>query len=148
LERYRLSSAKISREIAWKKDSIKGRRTVNEGRRFMTFDSSAVYIVGNAKTQQNNPISLHYGQFFVGFVVEREGGKILACGMSAMISITNEFVSSLFVGRTLLEDAEAVRQLLETHYFGSSQKAILVAYKDAQKKYIRIISGQAVDLNE
>lgn len=114
----------------------------------MTFAESTIYIVGNAKTQQNNPITQHYGQFFIGFVVEKDGGQILACGISAMISVTNEFISSLFVGRTLLDDVEAVRLLLENRYFGSSQKAILTAYKDAQKKYIRIINGQAVDLND
>jgi len=114
----------------------------------MTFAENTVYIVGNAKSQQNNPITHHYGQFFVGFVVERENGRILACGISATISVTNDFVSSLFVGRTLLDEAETVRQELEKRYFGSSQKAIFVAYKDAQKKYIRIINGQSVDLNE
>ena len=114
----------------------------------MSFDENAIYIVGNARSQKNNPITQHFGQFFVGFVVERSSGKILACGVSATISVTNEFVSSLFVGRTLLDEAEGVRKLLETRYFGSSQKALLVAYKDAQKKYTQILSGQPVDLSE
>jgi len=112
----------------------------------MTFDENTIYIIGNAKSQQNNPITHHYGQFFVGFVVERTGGKIVACGVSATINVTNEFVSSLFIGRTLLDNAETVQQQLESRYFGSSQKAILVAYKDAQKKYNRIINGQPVDV--
>ena len=112
------------------------------------FPENAIYIVGNAKTQQSNPITHHYGQFFIGFVVVKDSGKILTCGVSATISVTSEFVNSLFTGRSLLEDAEAIRQVLESRYFGSSQKAILVAYKDAQKKYTRILNGQPVDLTE
>ena len=112
------------------------------------FPDNAIYIVGNAKTQQSNPITHHFGQFFIAFVVDRESAKILACGVSATLSVTNEFVSHLFVGRTLRDDPELIRQLLESRYFGSSQKAILIAYKDAQKKYTRILSGQPVDLTE
>ena len=112
------------------------------------FPDNAIYIVGNAKTQQSNPITHHFGQFFIGFVVEKDSGKILTCGVSATISVTNDFVASLFTGRSLLDDPETVRQILENRYFGSSQKAILIAYKDAQKKYGRIRCGQPVDLTE
>jgi hypothetical protein len=114
----------------------------------MTFDENAIYIVGNAKSSQNNPITQLYGQFFLGFVVEKASGKILACGISATISVTSDFVSSLFVGRSLLDEAESVKKLVENRYFGSSQKAILVAFKDAQKKYNQILSGQTVDLSD
>lgn len=114
----------------------------------MNFPENAIYIVGNAKTQQSNPITQRFGQFFIGFVVERESARILACGVSATISVTSDFVSSLFIGRLLTEDAETVRQMLESRYFGSSQKALLVAYKDAQKKYLRVLNGQPVDLSE
>ena len=113
-----------------------------------TFDENTIYIVGNAKSSQNNPITQLYGQFFLGFVVEKTGGKILACGVSATISVTSDFVSSMFVGRSLLDEAETVKKLVENRYFGSSQKAILVAFKDAQKKYNQILNGQTVDLSD
>ena len=113
-----------------------------------TFDENTIYIVGNAKSSQNNPITQLYGQFFLGFVVEKTGGKILACGVSATISVTSDFVSSMFVGRSLLDEAETVKKLVENRYFGSSQKAIIVAFKDAQKKYNQILNGQTVDLSD
>ncbi|HWR08890.1 DUF3870 domain-containing protein [Sporomusa sp.] len=112
------------------------------------FAENTIYIVGNAKSQQNNPITHHYGQFFIGFVVERETGKIVACGSSAMVSTTAEFICSLFAGRSLQEEFETVKQQVESRYFGSSQKAILVAYKDAQKKFFRIMNGMPLDLND
>jgi hypothetical protein len=112
------------------------------------FADNTVYIVGNAKTQQNNPITHQYGQFFIGFVVERESGRILTCGASSTIGATSDFVCSLFAGKSLKDNADSIRQMVESRYFGSSQKAIVVAFKDAQKKYCRIVSGLPVDLSE
>lgn len=112
------------------------------------FAETTLYIVGNAKSQQNNPITRQYGQFFIGFVVERDTGLIVACGTSSTIAITNEFISSLFTGKSLQDDPEEIRRQLESRYFGSSQKAILVSFKDAQKKFSRILSGLPVDVSE
>lgn len=112
------------------------------------FAENTIYIIGNAKTQQNNPITHQFGQFFIGFVVERDSGKIVTCGSSSTIHTTSDFVASLFAGRSIRDDSEAIRQLVENRYFGSSQKAIVVAFKDAQKKYSRIVNGLPVDLSE
>lgn len=112
------------------------------------FAENTIYIVGNAKSQQNNPITHRYGQFFIGFVVEQETGKIVTCGSSATISTTADFICSLFTGKNMREEFEVIRQQVERRYFGSSQKAILVAYKDAQKKYLRIMNGLPLDLSE
>lgn len=73
---------------------------------------------------------------------------ILACGTSSTITITNEFVCSLFTGKSLRDDPEEIRRQLESCYFGSSQKAILVSFKDAQKFFSRILNGLPVDLSE
>ena len=112
------------------------------------FAENTIYIVGNSKSPQNNPITQQYGQFFIGFVVDRETGEIITCGSSATIAVTAEFICSLFTGKSLSDDFQAIKQHVETRYFGSSQKAILVAYKDAQKKFFRIMSGLMIDFNE
>ena len=75
-------------------------------------------------------------------------GKILACGVSATVGVTGDFVSSMFVGRSLLDDPDSIKRMLESRYFGSSQKALLVAFKDAQKKYNQVLAGQPVDLSD
>lgn len=112
------------------------------------FTENTLYIVGNAKSQQNNPITHQFGQFFIGFVVEKETGTIVTCGCSSTISTTAEFICSLFTGKSLRDDLELIREQVETRYFGSSQKAIIVAYKDAQKKFCRIVNGLPIDLSE
>jgi len=109
------------------------------------FEESTLYIVGNAKTQQNNPITIQYGQFFIAFVVHQETGVIIECDVTTTVKLTADFIRSLFIGKSLQDDAEMIRAAIESRYFASSQKAILVAYKDAQKKYINIKKGIKVD---
>lgn len=110
------------------------------------FAENTIYIVGNSKTQQTNPITIQYGQFFIGFVVSRETGVIVACDASSIITTTTDFISSLFIGKSLQDDPEQIKQAIESRYFASSQKAILVAYKDAQKKFLCIQKGIQIDL--
>lgn len=105
------------------------------------FPPRAIFIIGDAKTQQSNPITLQYGQFFLGFVVDRDSGDILSCGASTTLAVTNEFVQSLFYGKSLRMDSNILREEIESRYFGASQKALLVAFKDAQKKFFNIKSG-------
>ncbi|CQR70950.1 hypothetical protein SpAn4DRAFT_1928 [Sporomusa ovata] len=56
--------------------------------------------------------------------------------------MTNEFIRSLFVGKNIQDDSDIIRQEIEDRYFGSSQKAILVAYKDVQKQFVNIQQGR------
>ncbi|HWR37936.1 MAG TPA: DUF3870 domain-containing protein [Patescibacteria group bacterium] len=108
------------------------------------FPSGTIYIVGNAKTQQNNPITVRYGQFFIGFVVSKTSGEIIECGSSATVQVTNDFIRTLLIGKSLAADIETVQEEIEERYFGSSQRAILTAFKDAQKQYRTIVSGKKI----
>ncbi len=110
------------------------------------FAKDTLYIVGNAKTQQGNPITMQYGQFFIGFVVQQESGVIIDCAPSATLPTTAAFISSLFIGQSLAADPAEIKREVERRYFASSQKAIIVAYKDAQKKFACIQKGLQIDL--
>ena len=105
------------------------------------FVKDTIYIVGNAKTQHNNAITIRYGQFFIGFVINKQTGGIIACDASATLNVTNEFIQSLLVGKNIKDDPSIIAKEIEDRYFGSSQKAILVAYKDAQKQFFNIQQG-------
>ncbi len=95
------------------------------------YDRNTVYIVGNARTTSDNAITQNFNSFFIGFVVDRTTGEIVDVSCSATISTTEKFIASLFLGKTL----EYFDQEIKDRYFGSSQKAIIVAYKDGIKKY-------------
>lgn len=102
------------------------------------FAKNTIYLVGNAKSPHHNAITLQYGQFLIGFVIDRDTNDIVACDASSTITVTNEFIRSLFVGKNILNDGENISREVESRYFGSSQKAILVAFRDAQKQFINI----------
>ncbi len=99
------------------------------------YSPNTVYIIGDSKSQMNNPITQMYGQFMLGFVVDRDTDIIESCGSSVVMKSTYDFLDSLFRGRNMLTDGEAIRREIENRYFGSSQKAIIVAFKEAQRRY-------------
>lgn len=80
-----------------------------------------------------------YNGFFIAFVVERETGKILEAECSSTINLTSAFIQSIFAGKSML-DVEGQLKEIETRYYGSSQKAIMVAYKNAYIKYTQIMN--------
>ncbi|AZB44979.1 DUF3870 domain-containing protein [Bacillus sp. FJAT-42376] len=97
------------------------------------FHEETVFLIGDAQVSQNNPISKKFSQFFLGVVVDTSNGRIVDAECSATIDLTVRFVRSLLVGR-VIEDEDIIASI-QTRYFGSSQKALIVAFRDAQRKY-------------
>jgi hypothetical protein len=110
--------------------------------RIIMFDKNTVYIIGDAKAPSNNPITQQYKAFFIGLVVNKESGIIVDADCSATIELTKSFVRSLLVGQSIL-DIDTVTKEIQTRYFGSSQKALIVAFKNASLKYQNIVSSAA-----
>ncbi|KAB2329943.1 DUF3870 domain-containing protein [Cytobacillus depressus] len=103
------------------------------------FQQNTVYIIGDSKTSSNNPIMQKYNSFFIGLVVNRETNEIVDAECSSTIALTSIFIKSLFVGKSILE-VENVLEEIEQRYFGSSQKALMVAFKNANIKYTQIMN--------
>ncbi|MDD2481325.1 MAG: DUF3870 domain-containing protein [Lutispora sp.] len=112
----------------------------------MKYAKDTTYIIGNSKSQQNNPITHVYGVFFMGFVVNSQTEEIIDVECNSILPLTNEFVKTLFIGKSIRHDYYQIRAEVEKRYLGSSQKAILVAFKDAQKKYVDFKSGKEIQL--
>ncbi|MPN53554.1 hypothetical protein SDC9_201218 [bioreactor metagenome] len=87
-----------------------------------------------------------YGQFFIGFLVDDPSGTITDVECNAIISLTNDILKSIFIGRSMIKDYDNLKECVEKRYLGSSQKAIIVAFKDAQKKYLDYKNGRQVEL--
>ncbi|MCO7125708.1 DUF3870 domain-containing protein [Sporolactobacillus shoreicorticis] len=103
----------------------------------MVYHKDTVFVIGDAKSSQKNPITIRFNQFFIGLVIDRMNGRIVDVECSATINLTTRFVHSLLSGR-LINDPDIVDDI-RTRYFGSSQKALIVAFCDAVKKYNQII---------
>ncbi|AMA74365.1 hypothetical protein ACH33_17135 [Aneurinibacillus sp. XH2] len=105
----------------------------------MYYDKDTIYLIGDAKAPQNNPITEQYKSYFLALVFDRSTGKIVDAECSATIQLTAKFVQSLFVGRRIQD--EGLVDEIANRYFGSSQKALIVALKDARKKYNQIFTA-------
>lgn len=102
------------------------------------YEKETVYIIGNSKTSTDNAITSNFNSFFIGFVVNSKTGVIIDVSCAATIRTTEEFVYSLFIGRSLAIYEDVLEAEIKSRYHGSSQKAIIVAYKDAVKKYSEV----------
>lgn len=99
------------------------------------YNENAVYIVGNSKTNSENAITEIYKSFYIGFVVNVENDEIIDLSCTSTIPTTCEFVKTIFIGKKINTYSEALENDIKRRYHGSSQRAIMVAYKDAVKKY-------------
>ncbi|WP_337926732.1 DUF3870 domain-containing protein [Paenibacillus caui] len=107
----------------------------------MLYDRDTIYVIGDAQTSVNNPITQQYKAFFIGLVVDTTNHKIVDAGCASTIPLTSQFVRSIFVGQNMLSFDDVVGEI-KRRYYGSSQKAIIVAFKDAQKKYKTILNNR------
>ncbi|OBR90672.1 MULTISPECIES: DUF3870 domain-containing protein [Clostridium] len=96
---------------------------------------NTVYVVGNAKTNEDNAITIKFNSFYIGFVVDLSTDKIIDLNSSSTLRTTDEFIRSLLIGRNLRIFDDKLKEEVIKRYHGSSQKAIIVAYRDGVKKY-------------
>ena len=103
------------------------------------FDKDTIYIVGDAQSSSNNPITQQYSVFFIGLVVDTSNDKIVEAACSSTVQLTSDFARSIFIGHSIMA-SEAIGEEIRYRYFGSSQKTLIAAFKDAQKKYKQALS--------
>ncbi len=102
------------------------------------YNRNTIYVVGHGKTSSDNAITAQYKIFFIGFVIDTKTDKIIDLGSSTTVSVTSDFIKSMFIGKTFNGYNQEISKEISKRYFGSSQKAIITAYKDAIKKYENI----------
>ncbi len=107
----------------------------------MMFHDNTVFVIGDAKSPQNNPITEKFKAYFIGLVIDRQTHVIVDVECSATILLTNQFVKSLMIGKHMVNND--IIDSINLRYFGASQKALVVAFKDAQKKYQQILNNDA-----
>lgn len=99
------------------------------------YDKNTLYIMGISKTNNKNAITSRYNLFYIGFVVESSDGKIIDLSCSSTIRTTEEFIKSIFINESLSNYDDELEKEIYRRYHGSSQKAIIVAYKHAVTQY-------------
>ncbi len=102
------------------------------------YDKGTIYVVGTSKTNTDNAITNRFNAFFIGFVIDIKTESIIDLSCTSTIRTTEEFVKTLFLGKNIGKYDLEIEEEIKRRYHGSSQKAIIVAYKDAFKKYNEI----------
>lgn len=102
------------------------------------YNKNTIYVVGNAKTNTDNAITNKFSSFFIGFVVDEDTGEIIDLSCSSTIRTTDDFIKALLMGKSLKVFECDLEEEVKKRYHGSSQRAIIVAYKDGVKKYNEI----------
>jgi hypothetical protein len=97
-----------------------------------------VFIIGESRTNMDNAITVIYNSFYIGFEVDIETDEIIDVGCVHTIDITERFIKKIFTGRNIIAFEKDVEQIIKRCYHGTSQKAVVVSYKDALKKYIDV----------
>lgn len=99
---------------------------------------NTVYIIGESRTNTDNAITLLYHSFYVAFEVDVQTGEIMDVGCTHTIDITERFIKSIFAGKNLSQYSSDIEEEIKRRYHGTSQKAIIVSYKDACRKYLEV----------
>lgn len=102
------------------------------------YHKNTVFVVGHGKTGVDNAITSNYKIFFVGFVIDATSDEIVDLECTATLDITKRFISSIFLRRSFAAYDKKLEEEILSRYFGTSQKALVTAYKDAQKRYLEI----------
>lgn len=99
---------------------------------------NTIYITGEARTNIDNAITKVFGAFYIAFEVISTTGEIIDVDCNGTLRLTRNFVRRLFLHKNILKDEEFLIKEITTRYFGSSGKAIVVAYRDALQHYKKI----------
>lgn len=108
------------------------------------YPKNSILVVGNSQTTGFNPINQQFGAFFITFILLRETEEILDCAISVTLETTGRFIRGFFIGHHLVRDESDIISDVQNRYFGSSQKAIIAAYRDAIKKYKEVTAPRKI----
>ncbi len=64
---------------------------------------------------------------------------IVDAGATVMIGVTTAFIQSLFVGYSMKLGVDGMIEEITRRYYGGSQTALIVAWKDAYKNYQQVM---------
>ena len=100
----------------------------------------SVFVIGESRTNADNAITKMFGTFYMAFEIDDDTFEVLDFSCTHTIDTTQAFLRKLFVGQIFPEIDEWLEKTLGDRYGGSSRKALLVAYRDALKRW-RLMTG-------
>ena len=90
----------------------------------MEYSKNSIYIVGCAKAAAENPITVASQYLILPIIFDRDAD------INSVCDITERFVKSLLVGRSIYTDYNAIIQDIGSRYLGHSQKALIFCIRN------------------
>ena len=104
----------------------------------MKYPNNSILVVGQAKPSRDDAIYMTHGEFYISLVVERDSGWILDVECNTILSVTSDFVASMFVGKNLKTDLQVLEAEIRSRDFALTQKPLIACMKDAYHRYITV----------
>lgn len=102
------------------------------------YGKDTILVVGQAKPSREDAIYNLHGEFYISLVLEQESGKILDVECNTILSVTRNFVASMFIGKSIRTDLEELEKEIRTRYFALTQKPLIACMKDAHNRYMTV----------
>ncbi|TYR81368.1 DUF3870 domain-containing protein [Priestia megaterium] len=97
--------------------------------------TKTVMLAGHAKLPQGMAASDIYQTLTVTLETDSKYGVVLDASCTLATDHAQHFFRQLLKGYSLLDGIEPILQVIERHYVGKAQSALVAATKDAYKQY-------------
>ena len=95
-----------------------------------------ICVVGDARPEKTNPIYLAHEKVILILVVQRATALIVDAHTNMVSELTRRFLRSVFVGHSLVDDLEEIRNSLLDNYLGDSKRVLYAAARSARMKFL------------
>lgn len=102
----------------------------------MYYPEDSVFVTGVAKVTKDDAINAMYGTFSLSMVIDVRSNHIVSISGNMVMQETNDFMASLLVGKNIVTDVDEMCDILRRRFLALSQKAVIVALRDAQNHYL------------
>ena len=99
----------------------------------MYWPEDSVFVTGVGKVTRDDAINAMYGTLSLSMVIDIKSNRILSISANTVMKETNDFIASLLVGKNIVTDVD---ETLRKRFLALSQKAVIVALRDAQNHYL------------
>ncbi|MCD8125525.1 MAG: DUF3870 domain-containing protein [Lachnospiraceae bacterium] len=100
------------------------------------YPEDSVFVTGTAKVTKEDAINTVYGVFSLSMVIDIHSNRIISVSANMIMEETNDFLSYLMTGKNIVTDIDDICASLRRRFLALSQKAVMVALRDAQNRYL------------
>ena len=102
----------------------------------MYYPEDSVFVTGVAKVSKDDAINAMYGTFSLSIVIDVRSNHIVGASCNMVMQETKDFLAQLLVGKNIVTDVDLMCDTLKKRFLALSQKAVIVALRDAQNHYL------------